>query len=330
MGAALSNFYTQSFPPTPTLTEANLPSQRDKVFIVTGGYSGVGLQLSTILFNAGGKVYLAGRSEAKAKQAIEDITSKSTDPTQFGELVFLHLELDDLSTIKSSVETFKSKESRLDVLWNNAAASFLPASNVTEHGHEPTMVTNCVGPFLFTQLLVPCLQATAKKCQPGSVRVVWTSSLTVDMSAPTGGMNLSDLTSPPSDPTAIYVNTKTGNWFLASEMAKRVGDSGILSVVQNPGNLKTNILRNAPSWMPVITYPLLHNPKFGAYTELWAGLSDDLNVDNNGAYVVPWGRLHRGPRKDIMDALKTTDDGGTGQASKFWEWCENQSADHRL
>ena len=57
--------FSQFFPPTPTLTEANLPSQKGKVFIVTGGASGVGFELCSILYQKGGKVYLAGRSRSK-------------------------------------------------------------------------------------------------------------------------------------------------------------------------------------------------------------------------------------------------------------------------
>ncbi|KAF7196804.1 Short-chain dehydrogenase/reductase sthC [Pseudocercospora fuligena] len=62
MGAS----YSQFFPPPPTLTESNLPSQSGKVFIVTGGAAGVGYELSKILYHAGGKVYIAGRSEKNA------------------------------------------------------------------------------------------------------------------------------------------------------------------------------------------------------------------------------------------------------------------------
>lgn len=46
----LSSSWTQSRPPAPTLTEANLPSQQGKVFIVTGGNNGVGYQLSKMLY----------------------------------------------------------------------------------------------------------------------------------------------------------------------------------------------------------------------------------------------------------------------------------------
>lgn len=64
--------------------------------------------------------------------------------------------------------------------------------------------------------------------------------------------------------------TKVGNWFLASELAKQVGERGILNVSQNPGNLKTNLLRSAPMLMRWASAPLLYEAKMGAYTELWA------------------------------------------------------------
>lgn len=71
--------WSQLFPPTPTLTEKNLPDQKGKVFIVTGGASGVGFELATTLFQAGGKVYIAGRSEAKARQSIDRIKALTHD-----------------------------------------------------------------------------------------------------------------------------------------------------------------------------------------------------------------------------------------------------------
>ena len=113
--------FSQLFPPKPTLTEANLPSQKGKVFIVTGGASGVGFELCAILYQAGGKVYLVGRSEAKAQFAISKI--KALFPTSPGELVFLSVHLDDLTTIEPAVEAFTAKESKLNVLFNNAGVS---------------------------------------------------------------------------------------------------------------------------------------------------------------------------------------------------------------
>lgn len=315
--------FSQFFPPRPSLTEDNLPSQRDRVFIVTGGYSGIGFNLAKMLYYAGGRVYIAGRSESKGQQAIKDIKASMTEPEPTASLEFLQLVLDDLATIKASVDSFKSRESRLDILFNNAGVSLPAAGSKSKQGYELQLATNCIGPMLFTQLLIPYLEATATKSAPGQVRVVWTSSQVVDLSAPKGGIHLDDLTNPPSDQQRNYVNSKTGNWFIADGFAKHHGPNGILSVTQNPGNLKTNLLREH-KMMETIFSPLLHSAKMGAYTELWAGLSPELTMDSNGSYVIPWGRAHPSPRKDLLDALKTKDEGGTGVSKEFWDYCQEQ------
>ena len=313
--------FSQFFPPQPTLTEANLPSQKGKVFIVTGGASGVGFELCAILYGAGGKVYLAGRSEANAQSAISKIKTIST--TSPGELDFLSLALDDLATIKPAVKAFTSRESKLDVLFNNAGVAVPPLGSVSAQGHELQMATNCLGHYLLTQLLLPTLLKTAESTSAGAVRVIWTSSIAVDMSAPKSGIIISDLKNPPADRQKNYVTSKTGNWFLASALAAQVGSKGILSVTQNPGNLKTPLLRHSPWILGFLTAPLLHRPKMGAYTELWAGLSSTLGIGDGGKYVLPWGRLHPSPRPELVAALNTRED---GVAALFMEYCEEQTA----
>lgn len=328
--------FSQLFPPSPSLTEANLPSQKGKVFIVTGGASGVGHELAQILYHKGGKVYIAGRSESNARQSIEKIkqqqqavtaSSSSSSTTVVGELHFLHLELDDLGTIKPFVEAFKARESRLDILFNNAGVSLPPRGSVSKQNHELQLATNCLGPHLLTQLLLPTLEATAAALKPAAVRIIWTSSQIVDLTAKKGGLNPAKLTT--TDQSENYTVTKVGNWFLGSETAKQVHRAGILCVTQNPGNLKTNLLRTAPTLMRWTSRPLLHEAKMGAYTELWAGLSESLGMEESGCYIVPWGRIHPSPRKDLVDALTSVEDGGTGTAKVFREWCEQQTVGYR-
>ena len=323
MGASFSQF----FPPHPTLTEANLPSQKGKVFIVTGGNSGVGFELCALLYHAGAKVYFAGRSDTNAQAAMVRIKADSTSAS--GELIFLPLSLENLTTIKPAVEAFTAAESRLDVLFNNAGVSLPPRGSVSAQGHELQMATNCLGPYLLTQLLLPTLMHTAEKTSAAAVRVIWTSSIAVDVSAPNGGMDLSELTEIPSNQQKNYANSKTGNWFLASALADQVGSKGILSLTQNPGNLKSGLLRHAPWILGFATSPLLYPAKMGAYTELWAGLSVYPNLEDGGKYVVPWGRLHPAPRTDLVAALKPKDEGGTGVAALFLEHSESLTADYR-
>ncbi|CAG8956720.1 hypothetical protein HYFRA_00012264 [Hymenoscyphus fraxineus] len=342
MGATLSQF----FPPTPSLTESNLPSQQGRTFLITGGYSGVGLELSKILYSAGGNVYIAGRSETSARATIEEIKAGAKNVERVGDLSFLYLDLSDLSAIKGSATEFLAKEERLDVLFNNAGVSQPPGGSVSKQGHELQMATNCLGPFLFTSLLLPVLRKTAasSNTSEGSVRIVWTSSQVVDLSAPTGGLVMQELDTPPKDNVRNYVNSKTGNWFLASEFGKQMKNNGILSLVQNPGNLKTNLMRNK-LWMMYMSYPLLYPGKLGAYTALWAGVSHELNLGDSGGYglspkstlafmplshvtLIPWGRKHPGPRVDLLDALKTIEEAGTGRANEFWKWCVAKTVDY--
>lgn len=142
---------------------------------MTGGYSGVGLELCTILYQAGGRVYLAGRSEEKAANAIANI--KASCPSSDGEIIFLQINLDDSTTIKPAVKKFTAAESRLDFLFNNAGVSNPPQGSISPQGHDLQLATNCLGPQFLTQLLLPTLKATAQNLPSASVRVIWTVQL---------------------------------------------------------------------------------------------------------------------------------------------------------
>ena len=85
---------------------------------MTGGYAGVGFELSQILYAHNATVYIVGRSESKASTAITQIRSKF--PNRPGRLEFLCVDLSDLTTVKPGVEAFLAREQRLDVLVNNA------------------------------------------------------------------------------------------------------------------------------------------------------------------------------------------------------------------
>ena len=193
------------------------------------------------------------------------------------------------------------------------------------------MATNCLGPHLLTELLLPVLRDTAKASHPGAVRVVWTSSVIVDLSAPKSGINLQDLATVPKDQQHNYVNSKVGNWFLANALAIRVGAGrdGILSVTQNPGNLKTGLLRHIPTIVGILSAPLLYSGKMGAYTELWSGLSNELTIEDGGRYILPWGRKHPSPRPELLAAMKSKEQGGTGVAAEFVKWCDEKIADYQ-
>jgi retinol dehydrogenase-12 len=204
-----------------------------QVFLITGSSSGIGKELAQILYSKDARVYVAARSKDKANTAIEAI--KVAVPKSKGSLIFLHLDLDDLTTVKKSANEFLSKESRLDVLWNNAGVMIPPQGSKTMQGYELQLGTNCVAPFLFTKFITPILQQTAKIAPSGSVRVVWTSSAATELLAPKNGVNLSNLDyKVDQSQSHKYGVSKAGNFYHATEYAKRYKTDGIISMVRSP------------------------------------------------------------------------------------------------
>ncbi|GKT46791.1 putative oxidoreductase [Colletotrichum spaethianum] len=273
---------------------------------------------------------MASRSKERAEKAIQTITSTTSTLKNPGIVKFLHLDLDDLDVVKSAAASFAQQESKLDVLWNNAGmgALILPAGSRTKQGFESMIGMHCIAAQLFTHLLLPQLRAAVASAPKGSVRVVWTSSFLADLKSPTHGVEFNLLEKGTMDRERNYAQSKAGNWLLGCEMASRHGPEGIVSVTQNPGNLRAGSYAGVSALaMLFINYLFLHETKFGGYTELYAGLSPDISLENNGAYVIPWGRIRSEencPRKDIVNAMKSEAEGGLGYATKFWDWCEEQ------
>ncbi|PTD09329.1 putative oxidoreductase [Fusarium culmorum] len=323
--ATMSATFTQLFPSKPAYKEEHIPSLNAKVFLVTGGTNGVGLELVNILYSKGGTVYIPCRSETKAAKTIKTI--QTSHPDSPGQLKYLPLDLNDLTSVAACASAFLEQETRLDVLWNNAGISYAPSDEVTVQGYEPHMGINCLAPFLLTKLLLPVLKRTASISSEPSTRVIFVTSGMVD-SSPLGGIPLEELHpgKPSRDLARNYTISKTGNWFLASEFDRRMRTDGIIFIAQNPGNLLTNIWERVPWFLKAPIRILLHPPIKGAYSELWAGLSTEIKLEDGGRYGVPWGKWHPGPRKDLLLSLKTKDDGGSGVAVAFWDWCEKETA----
>ncbi|OHW91204.1 NAD-binding Rossmann-fold-containing protein [Colletotrichum incanum] len=328
--AVFRNWRTQFYPPKPSFTEKHVGPQNGRVFIVTGGNAGVGFELVKILYTTGATIYMASRSKERADRAIETITSATSALENPGIVKFLHLDLNDLDIVKLAAATFARQESKLDVLWNNAGMGglILPPGSRTKQGFEAMIGMHCIAAQLFTHLLLPQLRNAVTNAPKGSVRVVWTSSFLADSHSPTNGIEFNLLEEGTMDRPRNYAQSKAGNWFLGHEMASRHGSEGIVSVTQNPGNLRAGSYVGTPALaMLFFDFFFLHDTKFGGYTELYAGLSPEISLENNGAYVIPWGRIRADedcPRKDVVNAIKSEADGGLGYAAKFWDWCEEQ------
>lgn len=306
-----------AFIPAPTYTETQLPDQTGRVAIITGGYTGVGMELAKMLYGKNCTVYLAGRSPAKGDAAIS--TLKSLFPSSDGRVEYLQLDLADLPSIKASADAFLRQEQRLDVLTNNAGVMTPPVGSKTVQGHELQMGTNCLGPWLFTSYLTPVLQKTAAASTPGSVRVTWAASLAT-VASPSGGVAWDAATNGPTvhgNRAKDYAQSKASNVLLSRAFAQRYASSGIISNAWNPGNLQSELQRHQTWYEAAITKLFIYKTKLGGYTELFAGWAPEAGLkENAGRYVGPWGRFAV-LRKDI-GADKTVEE-------KLWSWCERET-----
>ncbi|KAI2613389.1 NAD(P)-binding protein [Hypoxylon sp. NC1633] len=336
------DYWNQIFPPAPTFTEKSVGRQDGRIFIITGGNSGIGYSLIQLLYPTGATLYMASRSRERAEAATKAIVDEAIAKNGgkqvegAGTITFMPLDLDDLTTIKSSAAFFAARESRLDVLWNNAGVAGVPIGMKTKQGLESHIGVNCVAPLLLTQELAPLLRNAAASSPPGATRVVWTGSLSVESLSPPGGLDIALLNrlslegKGTQDYMREYGMSKVGNWFLAIETARRWGNEtlpgkgdAIVSVAENPGQIDTPAYRYRSPLLMKLLKLTMYAPVYGAYTMLYAGLSPDIGLDRNGAYVLPFGRLQeKCSRPDIVNAIEG------GSPRDFWEWCEQVYKSH--
>ncbi|KAI1754786.1 short-chain dehydrogenase [Xylaria castorea] len=293
------------------LTEENLGTQEGKVFIVTGANTGLGKELTKILYSAHAKVYVTARSEAKANAAIDDI--RRLYPDSKGELAYLHLNLSDLTTIKASADAFLAKEQRLDVLFNNAGVMVPPQGSTTAQGYELQLGVNNIATFLFTRFLYSIMVQTARETPRDSVRVVWVSS-DAATGAPKPAIDFDNMDYKKDEPAwTKYQRSKSGSILHACEAARRSqrNGEGVLHVSLHPGVFPTDLQRTMPGWQSRLVKMLGKEPKYGAYTQLFAGLHPSVQ---NGAFVAPYGKLDKA-RKDLTEEPL---------GRQYWEWTEKQ------
>ncbi|KAI1773164.1 NAD(P)-binding protein [Hypoxylon cercidicola] len=265
---------------------------------------------------------IAARSEAKIHEAIGEI--KQRCPSSRGKLEALIIDLANLDPVKPAVENFISKEQRLDVLFNNAGVMGTNPDEKSAQGYELQMGTNVLGPYLFTRLLEPILLNTAiRQSSPGDVRIVWVGSM-LNVGTPKGGVVWDSHTDGPSMPSttmANYMQSKAGITFLGHEFAKKLGEKGIISTSLHPGMMKTKLQWNMPAPVSAMMSVVFKGPTYGAFTELYAGFSSEIQSEQNGRYIIPWGRLGSIPQH-MAPGILTEEQGGTGLSKKFWDWCE--------
>ena len=254
-----------------------------KVAIVTGGYSGIGVETVRGLAGAGAKVIVPARNHAKAVGNLSDVA---------GDVAIMEMDLADLASVRAFADAFAKEHDRLDLLICNAGIMACPLTRVGP-GWEQQFGVNHLGHFALAQALMPLLEKTAK--EPGSdVRVVALSST---------GHKLSDIrwddphwNDGEYDKWQAYGQAKTADALFAVGMNARLAPHGGRAFSVHPGGIMTPLQRHldteemaALGWLDENgelseqAAKMFKTPTQGASTTLWAATSPALK-DRGGEY----------------------------------------------
>ncbi len=244
-----------------------------KVAVVTGGYSGIGLETSRALAAAGAKVYVPVRNFDKAAETLATIKR--------GEVIPLSMDLGDFASIRRFVAEMLEDETQIDLLINNAGIMACPESRV-EGGWESQFGVNHLGHFLLTKGLLPALLAA------DAPRVVCLSSIAHRR----GGVNFDDINFEKTayEKWTAYAQAKTANALFALGLDMKYAEQGLRAFSVHPGGIMTPLQRYldneemiALGWLDEsgnlseLAASLFKSTTQGCTTTLWAATSEQLD-----------------------------------------------------
>lgn len=274
-----------------------------KTAIVTGSNTGIGYETALDLYQKGAKVYLACRNDEKALNALERMKAQGGA----GELVYGHLDLASLSSVKEFSENILGEESRLDLLVNNAGIMIPPPSK-TEDGFEIQFGVNFLGHFALTGHLFELLEATK-----GS-RVVTLSSIAHrGASIDFGNFRLEK----EYNRWREYGQSKLADIIFALELEKRLRNNGYqtMSLAAHPGFSETDLQKYMDKDM--LASLDLMTAKEGAQPTLAACLREDAK---GGQYWGPDGPNEQNGKPAVakIDAAALDEN----LNAKLWHWAK--------
>jgi NAD(P)-dependent dehydrogenase (short-subunit alcohol dehydrogenase family) len=145
---------------------------KNKLAIVTGGNSGLGLETALQLNQRGCTVVICSRSLIKGNEAKQYILQETHQPDATILVVQLDLaDLDNVDTFPIRLETALNVKPPIDMLILNAGVLAIPRRELTTQGHEMQMGVNVLGHFKLIQVLFQQCKAAAQ------CRIVFLSSL---------------------------------------------------------------------------------------------------------------------------------------------------------
>lgn len=233
----------------------------DKLAIVTGGYSGIGIETTRALADAGAHVVVPARRRTTAEAALSGIKNVEID----------ELDLGDQDSVRNFAERFLDTGRHIDMAINSAGIMACPETRLGP-GWEAQFATNHLGHYALINRLRPAFA-------PGA-RVVSVSSRGHHRS----GIRWDDVHFRNGyDKWQAYGQAKTANVLFAVQLDKL----GIQAFSVHPGGIMTPLQRHLQKqemidagWIDEngnLLEPSFKTPEQGAATQVWAATSPQLD-----------------------------------------------------
>ncbi|MEV7533032.1 SDR family NAD(P)-dependent oxidoreductase [Streptomyces hydrogenans] len=242
--------------------------------VVTGGYSGLGLETTRALTAAGARVVVPARRPDVARAALRDVKGSEVVP----------MDLADLDSVRSAAAHISDRIDRIDLLMAVAGVMATPERRVGP-GWEGQLTANHFGHFTLTSELYPLLAAA------GGARVVVNSSAGHTL---TGIRRHDPHFRTGYDRWLAYGQAKTANALFAVHLDALGRGDGVRAFALHPGKIITGLQREMKlqeqierGWVDEHGHVVgadFKTPSQGAATGLWAATSPLLD-GRGGLYL---------------------------------------------
>lgn len=247
-----------------------------RLAVVTGGYSGLGLEATRALGAAGATVVVPARRPDAAREALAGVERVEVD----------ELDLGDLDSVRGFADRFLATDRPIDMMIDNAGVMANPETRLGP-GWESQFATNHLGHFALVNRLWPAIVGGRDP------RVVSVSSRGHHFS----DVRFDDLDwrAEPYDKWRAYGQSKTANVLFAVHLDRLGREAGVRAFALHPGGIMTPLQRHLPreemvalGWVDAdgnrSDTVAFKTPEAGAATEVWAATSPRL-AGRGGLYL---------------------------------------------